>query len=253
MVAMNDQPNSIANHSDSSLQAWLEKALVSSAQQRELLRQPEILREILNSIPHRRWLYQVARQTNDRNRALKARSLIILIMQYSNNIWRGNTAPEDYEEALARTWKWFSEHFHNYDPEKGSFVTWFNNKLGFMILDIEIERQKQSFLPEEKLIHVADPKRSYVEARIFHDQLVDLVQRDPGNALRHCYMHDHLHITSQRAMLAILQTQPISPNIPWETLACQFEVDLVSFRNFCYNTAFPRFRQFCKQHGMYHS
>ncbi len=253
MVAMNDQPNTIANNADDPLQSLLEKALLSSVQQRDLLRQPELLGRILNSIPHRRWLYQVARQTHDRTQALKARSLIILIMQYSGNIWRGTTPPQDYEEALARTWKWFSEHFHKYDPEKGSFVTWFNNKLGFMILDIEIEQQKQPFLPEEKLIHVADPKRSRVEAQIFHDQLVELVQCDRGNYLRHCYMHNHLHITSQRVILAILQSQPTSPNIPWDMLARQFEVDPVSFRNFCNSTAFPRFRQFCKQQGIYHS
>ncbi|MCY7320324.1 MAG: hypothetical protein LH660_00590 [Phormidesmis sp. CAN_BIN36] len=113
---MNDQPTSIstlhnsegtADHSETYLQSLLEQALLSSTRQRNLLRQPEALGEILNSIPARHWLLEVSRQTNDRNRAIKARSLIILIMQRSGAIWRGSTAPEDY-----------AEHWH--EPGSGS-------------------------------------------------------------------------------------------------------------------------------------
>ena len=258
MVAMNAQPNTIADNSASRLQSLLEQALFSPTQQRDLLRQPEALGEILNSISARRWLFEVSRQ-NDRNRAIKARSLIILIMQHSGAIWRGSTAPEDYVEALARAWKWFSERLNDYDPTQASFVTWFNNKLKFLILDV-IEEKKAREQREQPLesgedaqsIVVPDPRPSVVVAQIFYEQVVDLVQRDPGHNLRRCYMHNNLHVTCQKVISAILQSQPVSPNIPWERLSHQFEVDPVSFRNFCNDTAFPRFRQFCQQHGIYH-
>ncbi|MCY7320323.1 MAG: hypothetical protein LH660_00585 [Phormidesmis sp. CAN_BIN36] len=96
-------------------------------------------------------------------------------------------------------------------------------------------------------IVVPDPRPSIIVAQIFYEQIVDLVQGDLDRDLRRCYMHNNLHITCQKVILAILQSQPISPNIPWEMLAHQFEVDPVSFRNFCNDTAFPRFKQFCQQ------
>lgn len=250
MVAMN-HPISSLNEPDHLLQSLLEQALLSAAHQRELLQQPEQLGRILNSIALRRWLFDLSRQTVDRHRALKARSLIILIMQYSGKIWRGTTAPQDYAEALARTWEWFSREYHTYQPEQSSFVTWFNQKLKWAICDVDRERQKRSQREqslessEDDSLDVPDPKLPTGTAEIFYEQIVDLVQRDPGHYLHQCTMQNHIHVTCKKVILAILQFQPASPNIPWDNLARQFEVDSVRLRNFCNSTAFPHFRQFC--------
>jgi len=255
---MNYQPIMIANDPEVPFQSLLEQALLSPIQRADLLRQPEVLGEILNSIPDRRWLFEVTRQTEDLNRAIKARSLIIEIMQYSGKLWCGGDASrEDYNEALARTWIWFSEHFHEYDPTLASFVTWFNKRLGFRIYDVIAERQNRQrwenpidFGEDDQTIDIPDPRPPWIEAEIFHNQIVDLVKRDPDNDLRNCRMRDQLHVTGQKVILAILQAQPTSPNIPWDRLVAQFEVHQDGLRNFCKYTAFPCFKRFCHRNGI---
>jgi len=67
----------------------LENALKQPHERRNLLQYPEKLQAIMRDIPARRWLFEQACQTHDRNRAIKARLFIVEIMQYSGQIWRG--------------------------------------------------------------------------------------------------------------------------------------------------------------------
>lgn len=69
--------------------ALLEKALKQPTERRNLLQYPEKLQAIMRDIPARRWLFEQASQTHDRNRAIKARLFIVEIMQYSGQIWKG--------------------------------------------------------------------------------------------------------------------------------------------------------------------
>lgn len=259
-IAMNDQPVTLSNSLDPPLLLLLEQALSSSVRQRELLKQPETLGKILNTVSARRWIFEVACQTENRHRSTKARALILLIMQHSGKIWRGQAASiDDYNEAHARTLKWFGENLYRYDPTIASFVTWFNNKLKFVMVDVakeRIQREQQErsleFGFDAQTIELADPKPSAIEAKIFYEQVIELIKRDPGNTLRNCHMQHHLNVTCQRVILEILQALPISPNIPWEALARQFGVNPASLRSFCKNTAFPHFLRFCQRNGIYH-
>jgi hypothetical protein len=69
--------------------ALLEEALRHPIKRRELLQQRETLQDILNDIPTRQWLFERLSQVGDRNRAIKARLLLVELMQYSGQIWRG--------------------------------------------------------------------------------------------------------------------------------------------------------------------
>jgi len=69
--------------------ALLENALQQPKERRNLLQYPEKLQAIMRNIPVRRWLFEQASQTHDRNRAIKARLFIVEIMQYSGQIWKG--------------------------------------------------------------------------------------------------------------------------------------------------------------------
>jgi hypothetical protein len=245
IVAMNNQPI----NSDDRLLFLVEQALLSPVQRRYLMQQPaETLRKILNYVPTRQRLFEASLQTRDPNLARIARWLIISIMQNSGAIWRGTAAPEDYAEALSRTWIWFCENFHKYDYTKASFITWFNHKLSKVILDIISEPRP---LPLPEYWDPPDRKPPWIEAQILSEQIVGLVSRDPGNELRNCRMRNNLNVTCQRLILAILQSQPTSPDIPWEALAHQFEVDRNCLLNFWTHTAFPCFKRFCQRNGIY--
>ncbi|MBD1856720.1 MULTISPECIES: hypothetical protein [Leptolyngbya] len=235
------------NHSNDLLQPLLEQALLSSVKQYELLQRLDLLGDILNSIPARRWLFERT-QTSDLHQALKARQLIINIMQKSGKIWRSEAVPEVYDEAIARTWEWFSNKFQTYDPEKASFVTWFNQKLNYAIRDVAREQQNQ---PLPLLDSIPDPQPP-PDALIFYEQILDLLKSDPGNTLRNCRMQNHQHVTCQQAILAILQSQSTSAEIPWQALANQFGVERNQLRDFCNHTAFPHFRRFCRHNGISH-
>lgn len=69
--------------------ALLENALRQPKERRNLLQYPEKLQAIMKNIPARRWLFEQACQTHDRNRAIKVRLFIVEIMQYSGQIWKG--------------------------------------------------------------------------------------------------------------------------------------------------------------------
>ena len=136
--------------------AQLEDALGHPMKQQLLLQQREKLQVMINHKAVRRWLFEQACQTHNAVRSRKTRLLIVRILQSSNQIWRGGggVLPEHYEEAIARTWEWFSNNLESYDSERASFVHWFNHHLNWRIIDIQREmtqaqqRRQQPFVGE---------------------------------------------------------------------------------------------------------
>ena len=98
-----------------------------------------LARCILRSIPLRAELFQLAMSEHMEQR-LKVRNDVVWLMQGSSNIWKGYSDHPNqvdiYEEALARTWEWFGKNFCKYQPERASFVGWFNMKLKFISIEV---------------------------------------------------------------------------------------------------------------------
>lgn len=134
-----------------------------------------MVRKILKSQAMRAELFQLATQQSEdehqKKLSRKTRNEIIWLMQESRNIGRGVSAePEIYQEALARTWEWFGNNFERYQPERASFVTWFNRTLRFRIIDVQYEVQranqlKQQPLSDEETGEVMDPINLISDAR----------------------------------------------------------------------------------------
>jgi hypothetical protein len=150
--------------------------------------------------------------------------------------------PDVYEEALARTWVWFGENFHRYDPEQASFVTWFNNKLKWVIREVireqavEQGRRIQSLKDSDgEVIDLADflpaPDLDRWEETL--QEWMDLVQQDSGKQLRNCRMRDYPHINGQTLLLQILTALRDSGEVPWDDLAQGMEVDRTALIKFC--------------------
>jgi hypothetical protein len=235
--------------------AQLETALRDSTQQRVLLQQRETLREIINDIPARQWLFEQACQTDNCAQAKKARLLIIRIMQSSSQLSRGRSSPSEvYEEALARTWEWFSRNFYSYSPKSASFVTWFNNHLEWRMIDVqdEIDRERQNrkhpYVAEngetiDPLDIIPTPDLDRWEKTITN--WLTLVQSDA--ALLKCRMQDTPHVNGQILLAQILQELRDSGEFCWETIAQIHNIEPSSLKRFCRNRCFPRFKQLCAQ------
>jgi len=151
-------------------------------------------------------------------------------------------SPDVYEEALARTWVWFSENFHRYDPEQASFVTWFNNKLKWVIKDViqeqTVEQSKRTQPPKDtngEDIDIADffpaPDINRWEETL--KEWIDLVHQDPLNQLRNCRMQKYSHMNCQTLLLQILTALRDSGEVSWDDLAQEMEVDKTALIKFC--------------------
>jgi hypothetical protein len=233
--------------------AQLEDALRYPDRQRALLQQQETLREIMNHIPARQWLFEQARQTQVCAQAEKARLLIIRIVLSPAFIWHGGDSglsPEVYEEALARTLEWFSGNLERYVPERASFVTWFNNKLKWTIADVRAEMDKDQQLKEpphrsengellDPLDNIPTPNPDYWQETI--QSWLILIQSDL--ILRNCRMQNAPNINGQNVLTHILQMLRESGEFSWDAIAQTYNIEPSALRRFCRTRCFPRFKQ----------
>ncbi|MBW4661691.1 MAG: hypothetical protein KME15_23725 [Drouetiella hepatica Uher 2000/2452] len=233
--------------------AQLEDALRHPIRQQLLLQQREKLQEIINHGFVRRWLFEQTYQTQNSAWAKKARLLIVRILQSSNQIWRGGSSsvlPEYYEEALTRTWEWFSNNLESYDPERASFVSWFNHHLKWRIIDVQREmtqaqqRREHPFVTESgevidplEIVPAPDADRWQETIHIW----LELVQND--DVLHSCRMRNAPHVNGQDLLTQILQKLHELGEFSWEAIAQTYDVDPSSLKKFCRIRCFPRFRK----------
>ncbi|MBF2076362.1 MAG: hypothetical protein IGS50_21750 [Synechococcales cyanobacterium C42_A2020_086] len=205
-----------------------------------LLQQPETLRDIMNNVSARRWLFEQACQ-NDPTQAQPARELIVALMQSSKLIWRGGKiSPDVYSEALSRTWVWFMENFQTYDPEKASFVTWFNRKLGWMIQDVIRPQPITKPLDGDDGIQPPPPELDRWHETI--QEWLELVHNHP-HLLRNCRLQRFPHLNCQVVLIQILTVLENTGEFSWETVAQVYNVEPSTLKRFCRIRCFPRFKQ----------
>ncbi|MDZ8106246.1 MAG: hypothetical protein RM338_11585 [Nostoc sp. DedQUE12a] len=230
----------------SPLISLLQAALNNPIERSRLLQQPEKIREIANDIPARQWLFQQACQTDDPN---PAKDLIITMMKSSRLIWHGGRiSPDVYSEALSRTWVWFLEHLcQRYNPEQASFVTWFNQKLRWMILEVIREiadiQSKELHSPrseeDNEWIYPPAPERDRWHETI--QEWLELVQNN--SHLSACRMQSHPHVNCQVLLIDILKILGDFGEFSWNNLAQKYGVELSALRKFCKTRCFPLFKK----------
>ncbi len=240
----------------------LEQALVSSKAKTQLLQQQELLNQILDSSIACRWLHEQIIHPDDRRR-IKARSLLILILQKSGAITarRSDITLDDHEEALARSWAEFTHRLEKYDPDKASYRNWFNFILKRRIIDVQTQRRQEehrrisppsdaqeSDLFERIIANDSTPETAILEGRIYLEQIAAAVQAD--RSLSACQMQHYPFVTCQRLMLKVLEQYQKRSDLPWSQIAAEFKVPERSLREFYINTALPAFKRFCRQHRL---
>ncbi len=230
------------------LRSLIQAALNDPIEKSRLLQQRQKLQEIINDIPTRQWLFEQACQPDDPH---QAKTLIITMMTSSRLIWCGDRiSPDIYSEALSRTWVWFLEDFcQRYNPEKASFVTWFNQKLKWIILDVIRERAKE----EKNRLHPLDgedvekiyppcPHPDRWEQTI--EEWLNLVQNNP-HLFKSCQMQQYSHVNCQVVLMQILLVlrDSGSENFSWDTIAQQYGLEALSLKRFCRTRCFRIFKQ----------
>lgn len=214
----------------------------------KLLQQPERLREIINDIPARQWLWYQVCQTDNTSRANQSLDFIITMMKCSRLIWRGSVgiSPDIYDEALSRTWEWFVNNIHqSYNPEKSSFITWFNQKLRFLMIDILREKAReeqkiQQLEPDNYNFYPVAPEPDCWRATI--QQWLELVENNP-RILRQCRMQKHPVVNCQCLLRDILQMLYSSEQFSWEFIAEKYGVEAPQLKRFCQTRCFDSFKQ----------
>ena len=221
-------------------------ALAQSVERRRLLQQQRHLQAILNDIPARRLLWEQACLPEGQ----AAKALIVDVMKCSRLIWRGGlVSAQVYEEALAKTWVWFLDKLPNYEPEKASFTTWFNNKLKWMIL----EEGRQVLPPLNKTeLYGLIAHEPYAWENLL-DEWVNLVRRD--QQLMGCRMQGNLRLSCQVLLLEILAALQEVGEFSWEAIsrreglaiaqhqAIDQTVDPAVLKRFCRRRCFARFKE----------
>lgn len=210
------------NFSDFPLIIRLQAALNNPIERSILLQQPEKLREIINDIPTRQWLFEQLSQTDNPN---QVKDFIITMMKSSRLIWNGERiSPDVYSEALSRTWIWFIEHLcQKYNPERASLITWFNQKLRWIILDIVQEKadeEKRRLNPlageeDNEWIYPPAPEPNRWDETI--QEWLELVQNHP-HLIKDCRMQNYPSVNCQVLLVHILNVLRDSGEFSWMPL-----------------------------------
>ncbi|BAY21005.1 hypothetical protein NIES2100_07500 [Calothrix sp. NIES-2100] len=238
-----------SDFSDSSVISLLQAALSNSMARSRLLQQQKTLQEIINDLPARQWLFEQLCQADNPN---QVKDFIITMMKSSRLIWNGaRISPDIYSEALSRTWIWFMENLGKYNPEKASFVTWFNQKLRWTIQDVireqaDEERRRLTPTQEEDREWIyppaPEPDRWYETIQEWRE----LVQNYP-HIFKDCRMQSHPHVNCQVLLMHILNVLQDSGEFSWNAIAQEYAVEATALRRFCRTRCFPRLRQLLSQ------
>jgi DNA-directed RNA polymerase specialized sigma24 family protein len=229
---------------------WLQAALSNPIEKSKLLQQPQKLREIINDIPARQWLFEQACQTSDAKLAIQAKDLISNVIKYSRLIWRGggNLSSDIYEEALLHTWELFNKRMClEYKPEKASFVSWFNLKLRYEILNEIRKRAKE----DKRRVHLSTDEEDYEsiyppapEPERWHETIQEWLELVQNNShLRNYRMQNYPAVNCQFLLIHILQTLHTSGEFSWDDLAQKYQVEASALKRFCKMRCFPIFKQ----------
>ena len=205
-----------------------------------LLARPEQLREIMNTVEVRQWLFEVVQRRPD------GRECLIRMMEASKMIrGRGYIAEDIYTNAYARTWEWFTKKLPTYDPKQASFVHWFNKKLSWSIQDVIRERAKDPVpLPDGFEPQAPVANRQWQETV---EEWIDLVERHASDLCRCRMQGGHAHINCHDLLLMILRAMLVDTftidEVNWDTLAHSQDISPASLKRFCQSRCFRTFQR----------
>jgi hypothetical protein len=199
------------------------------------------------------WIKE-ARQSPKKSAARqKAITRIIAAMQQSRKIWRGYGSDDFfYEDALQRTWVWFVKHLDEYDPDKATVLSWFNNHLNFRLWDARIQWAKE----QRMRAHPQFINGEWIDPLNFISAPSDL----PPilDAVRHWMESDKTKLCRIRLQsrphvncyIVLLHRLPFpETNLKWEDLSSEVKVPVPTLSSFYQQYCLPPLLAFGRSQG----
>jgi DNA-directed RNA polymerase specialized sigma24 family protein len=173
-------------------------------------------------------------------------------MQRSGKIWRDYRLDTDqYQEALQRTWAWFCQNLHSYDPTQSSLTTWFNCILKYRIKDVlresQAHRRQQICLPDDETFDLISnlPAPSAEEPLQWLSDLLIWLHQEQSQ-LEQITIRDRPDIS---AYYLILRRLPTQNQASWKELSTQLDVAIPTLSSFYRRQCLPLLREFGKLQG----
>ncbi|NCJ07999.1 sigma-70 family RNA polymerase sigma factor [Synechococcales cyanobacterium C] len=180
---------------------------------------------------------------------------LICLIQESGKLWRDRSPY--YEDALQQTWLFFCQNLcesgtgKQYDPKRGSILTWLNHYLKWRLQDyrLAIQQDKKRLISGDEagksggsLIEntlVANP-----DIPPMLEETQRWVQRDPDGVLHQQHLRHHPHINCQYLIL-----KRLPPGTSWEDLSNELGVPISTLSSFYQRNCVACLRNFAVSQG----
>jgi hypothetical protein len=180
---------------------------------------------------------------------------IIRQMQRSGKIWHDLQIPADqYQEALQRTWLWFCQSLHNYDPSQSHPITWFNCTLKFRIKDVrhevivrESRRQQSLHSDSADALDLIDrlPAPPLDQSLQMLTALWTWLDQQQSQ-LEQMTIRDRPDVN---AYILLMRRLPIHHQATWQELSAEFGVAVPTLSSFYQRHCLPLLREFGQAEG----
>lgn len=186
----------------------------------------------------------------------RQKNLTRIIRLITNKLYKKNTPY--YQDALQQTWVYFCQNIcegntgEQYDPTRGSVVTWLNAYLKRRLQDFYIDCQKQQARTVMGLVrrfesgdmNPVDNLEANPDIPPLLEDVRTWAQTDPQGELRRIYIESRPEVTCQ-----VLIMRRLPPETTWKTLAAEFGLCVSTLSSFYQRQCMPRLRKFGESEG----
>ncbi len=180
---------------------------------------------------------------------------MIGLIQGSGKLWREHSPY--YEDALQQTWLFFCQNIcesgtgNQYNPSRGSILTWLNTYLKWRLRDyrLAIQADKQRLVSGDQ---VSSTGTSLIENFLaanpeipsILEETKNWVQADLRGDLRRQHLRNYPHINCQYLIL-----RRLPPATSWEALSQELGVPISTLSSFYQRHCVPYLRNFAQVQG----
>jgi hypothetical protein len=176
-------------------------------------------------------------------------SELICLVTASQKLWHENTPY--YEDALQQTWLYVCHNIEQYDPARGSVITWIDQHLKWRLKDGRIYAAKRAAKTATELVRdgetIADPVDNLAappDIPLILEETRQWIEADPDDELRRLSVYRHPTCNCQ-----VLLLRRLPPATPWQAIADEFDLPPSTPPNFYKRNCLPCLRKFAQNQG----
>ncbi|MGK7933405.1 MAG: hypothetical protein AB4041_18505 [Microcystaceae cyanobacterium] len=138
---------------------------------------------------------------------------------------------EIYAEAQQNLFYWITQNVDRYDSDRGEVMTWINNKLRYLMLDV-ISEYKQNTAQNipifslDDLENVSEVKHNTPENQFLSEQVINVIKEDPDGRFKETYPTQKPRANFQFLCLRRYE------GYQWQELSDNLKIPVPSLSNF---------------------